>query len=60
MTDRIINDMIAQITAGLSAVQIQAGVRNDVALDHIARAMKQLEALRYHVFNLTHRSGEVK
>ena len=59
MTNRIIDDMAAQIKQEVDMAVLQAGQSNDVALEHIARAIKQLEALRYQVWNSFHVSGKV-
>lgn len=60
MNRTVIKDMTDQIKDELDLMLIQVGTNNDVALDHIARVVKQIDALRYQVWNSFHISGEVK
>ena len=58
MTDRtLIQDMVEQIKFELDSALEQTGKANDVALDHIQRVTKQVDSLRYYIWNTFHVSG---
>ena len=56
----MIESMVEQINHELNMVLEHHGKDNEVAMSHVERIEKQLDSLRYHLFQSLHVSGTVK